>query len=403
MRTPTPFRNPSSHPFNPFNQPTHHTHLQSTPKHFCKYCNVWMHDNKPSIRHHEGGTKHKEAMENFFREKREAKQGAAMGDKDLNKELREIEKAALAQAAQDAAMFGGAAAALPPLPPARTLQPPGGRKPPPPPTRRDDGGGGYRRDKDEDEQEKIERLKAQAQAKAEAVELEGRYTVDGITYLEGKRFDAKLTTGTACQLWVEAADEWAEARILRVQVTAVPNTDLVLRKFTVAYRLSTQAAEEEEEQEEEDVIPDRLRMVEAQVKKLPPPPPAVEQSTGLGGWQTVAVREVDEEAERRAGIAAMKEEAKRRKEEEALQRLKLMEDALEGEDAMSSYDPHGRGMYKGIDLKASATAELNATVEVDLGGDKDGPVAFKKKRPAGGGGGGGAAKFRRKRTTDEDD
>lgn len=33
---------------------------------------------------------------------------------------------------------------------------------------------------------------------------------------------------------------------------------------------------------------------------------------------------------------------------------RLMQAAMEGEDAMSSYDPHGKGVYKGVDLNAQA-------------------------------------------------
>lgn len=68
---------------------------------------------------------------------------------------------------------------------------------------------------------------------------------------------------------------------------------------------------------------------------------------------------------------------------------------MEGEDAMSSYDPHGRGVYKGFDLKS---VEGVRAVEVDLGGDKDGPVAFKKRKT-----GGGGKPVRRRRTASEDD
>lgn len=75
---------------------------------------------------------------------------------------------------------------------------------------------------------------------------------------------------------------------------------------------------------------------------------------------------------------------------------RLMEEALEGEDAMSSYDPYGKGVYKGVDLKA--TVEVAA--EVDLGGDANGPVTFKKRKTAGGGG--GSNKNRRTRTRDDD-
>ncbi len=95
---------------------------------------------------------------------------------------------------------------------------------------------------------------------------------------------------------------------------------------------------------------------------------------------------------------AIAEEALRRQEEAEARRLRMMEDALEGEDALSSYDPYGRGVYKGVDMSKAGVVE--ATAEVDLGGDRDGPVAFKKRKPAGGGGKGGN---RRKKAREEED
>jgi hypothetical protein len=73
---------------------------------------------------------------------------------------------------------------------------------------------------------------------------------------------------------------------------------------------------------------------------------------------------------------------------------RLMQEAMEGEDAMSSYDPHGKGVYKGIDLSSTSTITAD---DIDLGGDKDGPVAFKKRKVAT-----GKAKFRRKREDEAD-
>jgi hypothetical protein len=200
-----------------------------------------------------------------------------------------------------------------------------------------------------------------------------------------------------------------------------------------------------------------------------PPPPEVNEATGLGGWQTVAVRMVDEEAERQAALEKVRQlssvfcccrkqtvsgkyqvghrgsrlqmvvqrvqyhdlascggagrQSRGEAEEERGHRAihvrprrrvresvifiegvtglckqqccrfknwvfvaflllnvptllplvlmmtivdRMMEAALEGEDAMSSYDPHGRGVYKGVDLNAAA---LEAAVEVNLGGE----------------------------------
>ncbi|KAM3572647.1 hypothetical protein VYU27_005334 [Nannochloropsis oceanica] len=410
---------------------------RSTPKYCCKFCNVWMDDNTTSRRLHDGGARHKQAVEDFFKAKREAKRQGSLDDGEVSKELRAIEKAAQAQADLDAAMFGiGGGMPPPPPPPASRIPPPPPprenllRPPPPPPPQRREGEGGYRKDEEREEEGK--------EGEEEAVEPEGRYSVDGVFYLEGKHFPEKLVTGTRCEVWAEGEDEWREGRVARVHVTAVPNTTLVLRKFAVAFVKRKMAEEEEaaeergkekegaggkegeEEEIEEDITPDRIRMVEAHLLGTvqrplpsPPPPPPINMDTGLGGWQTVSVRTFDEEAEKKASLKAIKAETKKRKKEDAEKRSKMIEEAMEGEDALSSYDPHNRGMYKGIDLNAAARGEGGregevllgevggATVDIDLGGDKDGPVAFKKKKKAGGEGAG--TKFRRRRTSGDDD
>lgn len=100
----------------------------------------------------------------------------------------------------------------------------------------------------------------------------------------------KLVSGLPCQVWVEAEDRWiegtygllvpvlsqphlhaldprqsmpADAVVRSVTVTAVPNTELVLRKCTVAYHLPS--PDDEEPTVEEEVTPDRLRLLEAVV------------------------------------------------------------------------------------------------------------------------------------------
>ena len=47
---------------------------------------------------------------------------------------------------------------------------------------------------------------------------------------------------------------------------------------------------------------------------------------------------------------AIKQQTQRRKEQDERRRMRMMEEALEGEDAMSSYDPHGHGFYRGVNL-----------------------------------------------------
>ena len=67
----------------------------------------------------------------------------AVSESELDKQLREIEKAAQQQAAQDAALFGGSAAAPPPRPPPPPPRPAAGGPLLKPPVRRD-GQFGYK-------------------------------------------------------------------------------------------------------------------------------------------------------------------------------------------------------------------------------------------------------------------
>ena len=76
---------------------------KSNAKHYCKYCKVWMQGDKISIKNHEQGKRHREVMFEFKKEQREAKRGAAMDERELQKQLRDIERAAAAAVDQDMA------------------------------------------------------------------------------------------------------------------------------------------------------------------------------------------------------------------------------------------------------------------------------------------------------------
>ena len=48
----------------------------SNAKHHCKFCKCWLQGDKASIRHHENGSRHREAVAEFLKAKREAKREA---------------------------------------------------------------------------------------------------------------------------------------------------------------------------------------------------------------------------------------------------------------------------------------------------------------------------------------
>ncbi len=69
---------------------------KSTPRFCCPVCNVWMADNLASRRRHEQGNKHKFAVQDMMRKKREQKFQLDREDRELKRELKNIEMAAAA-------------------------------------------------------------------------------------------------------------------------------------------------------------------------------------------------------------------------------------------------------------------------------------------------------------------
>ena len=108
--------------------------------------------------------------------------------------------------------------------------------------------------------------------------------------------------------------------------------------------------------------------------------PAVDESTGIGRWQTVAVRTVDP-AVKAAELARARELDALRSAQSRQERDRLVEETAETDDAMGSYDPWGTGKYRGIDLSRDAVADA-----VDDDEPPDGAtvaVAFKKRKTDG--------------------
>jgi hypothetical protein len=66
----------------------------SQAKYYCKVCNCYIADNKPSRLHHENGVKHKEKVEQMLKQKRMDKLHGARSESELKKQLADIEKAA---------------------------------------------------------------------------------------------------------------------------------------------------------------------------------------------------------------------------------------------------------------------------------------------------------------------
>ena len=207
----------------------------------------------------------------------------------------------------------------------------------------------------------------------------GVYAVKGIVYLEGKNHETQLDTGSACQIWVEEQEQWLDALVEQATVHTIPNTELSFRRFTIAYMSpsSQECAKNKDKRKpvtEHNVLADRLRILlpanvtlEAAEKMVerwrnhgaaesPTRTPAViDETTGMGEWNTVEVRQIDESLE--AVAQREKEvEAETARRTEVQQCLESLEDlSSQGDNALGAFNPWG-GTYKGVNIDSGADA-----------------------------------------------
>eukprot|EP00041_Stephanoeca_diplocostata_P008076 m.115951 g.115951 ORF g.115951 m.115951 type:complete len:402 (-) comp17161_c0_seq1:389-1594(-) len=76
---------------------------KSQPRKFCEYCKCWLTDNKPSIEFHEGGKRHKEAVELRIRAARQKGIADSREKKEMADMLKQIERDALQAMNKDVA------------------------------------------------------------------------------------------------------------------------------------------------------------------------------------------------------------------------------------------------------------------------------------------------------------
>mmetsp|Transcript_14284 Transcript_14284/g.19037 ORF Transcript_14284/g.19037 Transcript_14284/m.19037 type:complete len:405 (-) Transcript_14284:176-1390(-) len=397
----------------------------SQAKYHCKYCKCWMQGDKMSKIKHEQGRRHKECVDDFFRTKREEKQGSAKDDADLKRQLREIERAAAAAVEQDlssgAVRYSAAASAAP-----LKISAHARRAPPAPPPRDRIGDRPHSSSNDDavgfgtnlDEAEGAEKKKEEDNV------IPGVYTVRGVTYFEGKLHEDKLRSDVRCEIWLEEREEWLDALIVSVIERSVPNTELKLRSYKVSFTLPEHVVPEQDPSEAqvttlEDIPSSSLRIISTGTNQFNAPVAAapMDEDTGFGGWQTVSVRVVNEQEEEEKRIKSREAAAKRKSELDTRKEKQMqLEERYEacGDDALSSFDVFNTGVYKGVKLESTseeATSYIESvsgggwseeTAPPQSGGNGDDgaavpPVAFKKRKKARGGGQGAKKKnFRKK-------
>ncbi|CEG48277.1 ww domain binding protein 4 (formin binding protein 21) [Plasmopara halstedii] len=228
----------------------------------------------------------------------------------------------------------------------------------------------------------------------------GVYAVRGIVYLEGKKHDSQLEAGSTCQIWVEEVEKWLDALVEQAAVHTIPNTDGRFRCFTVMYMLpvdtTVNSGTTMKPIVEREVLADRLRIpmpigvsLESAEKmvdqwrtsggaayKGTKPFVAIDETTGMGEWNTVEVRQIDESPDAVARLAAEAEvEAQRTCDEQ--ERLNALEDmSSQGDNALGAYNPWG-GTYKGVNIDDASTASALRRDEINI--TSNGNVSFKKR------------------------
>ncbi|POM69594.1 WW domain-binding protein 4 [Phytophthora palmivora] len=373
----------------------------SRERHYCKYCNVWMQSDKLSIKHHEQGRKHKDKVDETLKRKRKAKTDASNSEKELQDQLKEIEAAAQAKYAQDMARRA------PPPPPRSGAPPPPprNRTTPTPPSRTAQSNGNTAVALSGRQPVGVYRPPiVQEEEPEEDEDDHGVYAVRGVVYLEGKKHESQLETGSACQIWVEEAEQWIDALVEQATVHTVPNTDRSFRRFTVMYMLplseeAVKSGEKPKPMTEREVLADRLRIplpdnvtLEAAEKMVEQwrnggnterSSVLIDETTGMGVWSTVEVRQIDESPEAVAKRAAEAEAETARLAEEQ-KRLEALEDfSSQGDNALGAFNPWG-GSYKGVNLDDGAAAADSSAAPVphreeEINITTNGNVNFKKR------------------------
>lgn len=336
-------------------------------RYHCRICNAWMPDTAQARQQHEAGKRHRDNAKDALAKKRAEKQAAEKAERQLKVTLRDIEEKARA------AMGGGAGAGPAPGPapagPAAAA-----------PERSGDAGGKVRGE------ERAPAPSAAVEAAAESAP--SSYFVRGVEYLEAKHHADAFSQGRRCEVWVEEAEEWANARVVGVAETHVPHSAVSVRRYTLRYPLSRPAVPPAAARvepleadlllvdpersasvfvEEPRVHPDRMRVRAAVARDEV----EVDEATGMGRWETVSVTVLPASAE---GSSDGEEDAPPRPREE---------------EAPSLYY---RGVYMGEDgagpPPVAAPAPPAATVKAEK-------AVFRKRK-------GGAAARKRKRSAADD-
>ncbi len=351
-------------------------------RYYCEVCRTWTQGDAASVRVHMRGNRHARAVRDKEQAAGKARAAAERGQRDVDRELAAIDRAARA------ALGLAPAAAAAPAP----------RQAHQDAARASDEPAEEARDEHGDEDSPFALLSGE--------QVLGQYEIDGIVYLEGRLHQDLLQVGRRC-----------EAVVLEKPTAASGNGDA-----DEAHELPEPAADEHgEEAEAEEEVWREAEVVEAanivsdrpqrrltlrflpdgptcqvpakDIRIAAPPPPPIPAPVPRGEWSVVSVRVVTDEG---APAAAPSTEARPPQPQSiswgglapAPSKVREMPDAGD-EDALGTFNPFG-GAYKGFELglrsaaeQAKATLALEAAPPVRAPSQDEGVSSsglFKRKK-----------------------
>jgi hypothetical protein len=258
---------------------------ESSMRYFCKYCKVWLADDKPSRSLHDNGAKHKQKVLDFNKEKKEAKLAAESEAARVERELANADRAARAAMAQD---FGS------------SVMVNGGQQP------EKNSANTYTHEKQVKIKQEhnnfqkdstiapvkpIDNNVQQPTAAAVVVKIieEG-----GLYFMEGGSCVDDLLSGVTCEYYNDAVSKWVPAVISVRTDTDILNPSFDVTFFDVSGEgggIPDMATGVRADQIRLPVDEDTAKVMVSSRKGVVEVKPVMVESTGLGVWQSVEVVE----------------------------------------------------------------------------------------------------------------
>lgn len=384
-----------------------------------------MGSDRQSISLHENGKKHREAVEEDLKRRRDEKSKKEKGKKDLESVFAQVNAAVgVSVGGSSSANFGSA---KPWDNPAQYLTPVGGigicRQAPVPPLAKPI----KKESRAPKEADKVTSKDSKPKETSKPVfdPNIGHYVSEGTTYLEGRIYAKALEEGMPIQLWMgSAAASEGEMRDLR----NYNNWKMALLAKVVNKRGGEgivchvsylQNPSDDDETLESNVLPSRIRLVLGSDPSIPSTMEEahlalmggeqtihvsndknsdnstdIDENTGLSGWSTTTIRKVSshyeqnqEKKRKRLHEKELAEHKEKREKEIQARKMEEAKYANAHDSALGAYDVWSSSTsavegktraYKGVDITKEMKVEITDTAKRLSKGM--GNVAFKKKK-----------------------